>query len=80
MKFEVRNLSDTELRRLHLEKKGTPLEPIYAIELERRSNRKEFFRRDAVRWLALILSIISLGLGVLNYLNNKESQSGREGH
>ena len=62
------SLSENELKKIVISKAGTPIAACAEIEIDRRNAKKEFIRRDLVRWIALLISIISLCLGIRNAL------------
>lgn len=55
-----------ELKTIIFEKPDSPLALMASIELERRKIKKDFFREDLVKWLALITALLSLMLGIYN--------------
>jgi len=62
-----KKLDDIQLKKIIREKDNTIFSLYAQRELESRKDSKDFIRRDLVRWFALIISIISLILGLYNF-------------
>lgn len=61
MNFDLSNRTDQELEELFgSNKPGTDFWAACKMELERRKRKNDFWRKDIVAWIALVLALISL--------------------
>ncbi|MCE5312513.1 MAG: hypothetical protein LLF86_05115 [Nitrospiraceae bacterium] len=63
---KMRSLSDVDLNIIATTKVPCEERSIAQEEIRKRERRRNFWKKDIVAWLALVLSIISLFLGLKN--------------